>query len=500
MVGKLRWTRLLVGCGLVPFLSVACEGPSHEPAASAERLPNIVFILADDLGYGDVGAFNPDSKVPTPNLDQLAKEGMRYVDAHAPGAVCVPSRYGLITGRYPFRSSLRWREGSVIEPGRITIASLLNQEGYATAMIGKWHLGFEGGVDFNYAKPLRGGPFDRGFDSFFGIPASTDIPPYFYIENDQVVAAPTETIPANNSAGWSPIQGAFWREGPIATGLKLEDVMPTFTSRAVEWIEHYGKAGANQPFFLYVAFPAPHTPWLPLEEFEGRSDAGMYGDFVVQVDDSVGRIVGALDRFGFRDNTLVFFTSDNGPVWYREDVERFGHSSTHIYRGMKGDAWEGGHRMPFIARWPGRIESGSASDETICFTDMLATFAELVDVELPDDAGEDSFSILPSLLGKPRKGPVREATILLSSRGVLAIRQGDWKLIRALGGGGFSQPQNQEPMLGDPEGQLYNLATDPSETVNLWQREPKVVKRLTALLETYEKSGRSRAEMTAPLR
>ena len=490
MVFRHQSTRLLFGFFL--FLTAACGVSRPEPVESAIGSPNIVFILADDLGYGDVGAFNPESKVPTPSIDRLAEEGMRFTDAHAPGAVCVPSRYGLMTGRYPFRSSLRWRQGAVIEPGRMTVASLLSREGYATAMIGKWHLGFEGGDDFDYAKPLSGGPVDHGFDSFFGIPASTDIPPYFYIENDRVVAAPTESIGANNSPGWSPIQGAFWREGPIAPGLKLEDVMPTFTKRSVEWIEDYRKAGAERPFFLYVAFPAPHTPWLPLEEFEGRSGADMYGDFVAQVDDSVGRIVGALDRSGFRENTLVFFTSDNGPVWYPEDVERFGHSSTHIYRGMKGDAWEGGHRMPFVARWPGRVEAGSTSDETICFTGMLATFADLVGVDLPDYAGEDSFSILPSLLGKPRGGPVREATVSLSSGGITAIRRGEWKLIPALGSGGFSQPRREEPIPGGPRGQLYNLAADPSETIDLWLEEPEVVERLAELLETYERSGRSR--------
>jgi arylsulfatase A len=483
-------TRLLLGFLLV--LSVACGGGSQATADPAGRLPNIVFILADDLGYGDVGAFNPDSKAPTPNIDRLANEGMRYTDAHAPGAVCVPSRYGLMTGRHPFRSALRWREGAVIEEGRMTIASLLSREGYATAMIGKWHLGFAGGDDFDYAMPLKGGPVDHGFDHFFGVPASTDIPPYFYLENDQVVAAPTKTIPANSSPGWSPIQGAFWREGPIAPGLKLEEVMPTFTNKAVEWVEDYHKAGVDRPFFLYVAFTAPHTPWLPLGEFEGRSGADMYGDFVAQVDDSVGQIVGALDRSGFRDNTLLFFTSDNGPVWYPEDVERFGHSSTHIFRGMKGDAWEGGHRMPFVVRWPGRVDAGSVSEETICFTGMLATFAEVLGVDLPDDAGEDSFSILPSMLGKSWGESESGATMSLSSGGTLAIRQGDWKLIPALGSGGFSHPRREEPVPGGPEGQLYNLAADPSETTNLWRKEPEVVERLTALIESYKKGGRSR--------
>lgn len=456
---------------------------------AAERTPNILILLADDLGYGDIGSFGA-TKVRTPHLDRLAAEGMRFTDAHAPAGVCIPSRYGLMTGRYPFRNDRHPDRGPVIEEGRMTIASLLKGRGYATAMIGKWHLGFEGGKNFDYARPLRGGPVDRGFDSFFGIHASTDIPPYFYIRDDRVVTAPTDHIAANNSAGWSRIQGAFWRAGPIAPDLKLEEVMPRFTQEAVDWLDRHAATAPRQPFLLHVAFTGPHTPWLPTKRFRGTSSADIYGDFITQVDDSVGRILAALERAGAKENTLVFFTSDNGPVWYADDVQRLGHSATGPLRGMKGDAWEGGHRMPFIARWPGRIAPGSENATTISFVDLLATFAEITGAKLPADVGEDSFSILPLLLGQAtwQRPPV--AT--LSSRGVVALRDGDWKLIPALGSGGFSQPSKQEPAPGDPKGQLYNLARDPGEKHNVWQEEPEIVAQMVARLKQFRDDGRSR--------
>jgi arylsulfatase A-like enzyme len=456
--------------------------------ARAADKPNIIIILADDMGYGDVRCFNPRAKVSTPNIDRLASEGIKFTDAHAAGAVCVPSRYGLMTGRYPFRGRMNPKAHAVIESGRMTIASLLKDAGYTTAMIGKWHLGFDGGDNFNYAKPLHGGPVDCGFDSFFGIHASTDIPPYFYIQNDRAVAPATNHIDASSTPGWSPIQGAFWREGKIAPGMKLEEVMPTFTSKAVQALEKFREDKSKKPFFLYVAFTAPHTPWLPLEKFRGRGKAGLYGEWVAQVDDSVGRILKAIDATGARGNTLVFFTSDNGPTWYPEDVKRFGHSAAGQWRGMKGDAWEGGHREPFIARWPGKIKPGTESKETVCFTDFMATFAALTDSKLPDDAGEDSFNILPALLDEPRDKPIRDAMVSVSSKGLLAIRQGDWKLINGAGSGGFTKFRGEKGEVG----QLYDLADDPGEKQNLWQKRPETVKRLSALLEKYQQDGRSR--------
>lgn len=448
--------------------------------------PHIVLILADDMGYGDPGCYNAESKIPTPNIDRLAAEGMRFTDAHAPGAVCVPSRYGLLTGRYPFRAKLDWRNGPVIDEGRTTIASLLRDRGYRTTMIGKWHQGFTGDHD---QVEKRGGPVDRGFDEYFGIHASTDIPPYYYIHNDRAVALPTNQIPAGSSEGWSPIQGAFWREGGIQPGMRLVDVLPEFTRRAVETIEAHGKSGIKEkPLFLYLALAAPHTPWLPAEKWRGKSGAGLYGDFVMMVDDTVGQVMAALEKSGMADNTLVIFTSDNGPVWLPENVKQFGHSSTGNFRGMKGDAFEGGHRMPFIVRWPasgpgpGKVKPGSTSDQTICHTDLLATFADLTGAKLPPGAGEDSVSFLPALLGQDRGKALRDTLIVESSRGVLTIRQGPWKLIPALGSGGFTQPNRVKPGPKDPAGQLYNLANDPGETRNIYTEHPQVVERLTTLL------------------
>ncbi len=486
---RAHWTARLLGAVAACVTALAT---SHA-APPDSRPPNIVLILADDLGYGDVGCFNPQSKIATPNLDRLAGEGMRFTDAHAPGAICIPSRYGLLTGRYPFRNTgnKRPEKGAMIEPGRATIATVLRERGYATAMIGKWHQGFDGGDQFDFAQPLRGGPVDHGFDTFFGLHASLDIPPYFLIENDRAIEPATADLAAGSTPGWSPIQGAFWREGKVAPTLKLPDMLPLCTRRAVDFLAERG-AQKGQPFFLYLALTAPHTPWLPGEAFRGKSGAGIYGDFVAQLDDAVGQTLAALDRAGLAENTLVFFTSDNGPVWYPADTERLLHAAAGPWRGMKGDVWEGGHRMPFIARWPGHIASGSACAETISFTDFLATFAALSGgPPLPATAGEDSYNLLPLLRGEHRATPLREATVAASGSGVPTIRQGEWKLIPQLGSRGFSEPARIAPSPGGPTGQLYNLADDPGETRNLFLEHPEIAQRLAALLETLQRSPRT---------
>jgi len=456
----------------------------------AER-PNIVIILVDDMGYGDPSCYNPRSKIPTPHIDSLAREGMRFTDAHASGALCHPSRYGLLTGQYPFRTDVNvWRRQPTIKEEQTTIAFLLKVNGYHTAMVGKWHLGYRGN---GYHKPMSGGPVDRGFDSFFGIRASTDIPPYFYIRNRQAVQAPSNRIGKNHSEGWSRIQGAFWRGGRIAPDMELKDVLPRFTEEAIGVISGHAKAEPKKPLMLYLAYPAPHTPWLPSKAFEGRSGAGMYGDFVVMVDSMIGQVLQALDRAGMKDDTLVIFSSDNGPVWYKKDVKRFDHDSSGGLRGMKGDAWEGGHRMPFIVRWPGRVQAGAISHHTICFTDMLATFAAIVGTDLPADAGPDSFNVLPVLLGKQPAGkPIRGPVVIDSRNGTKTIRSGPWKLITGLGSGGFSEPSSIQPTDGGAAGQLYNLAEDLGETNNLYQEKPDIVKRLTAELNAIRASDKSR--------
>ncbi len=457
-------------------------GPIAAPPLAADP-PNVVILLVDDMGWGDPGCFNPESKIPTPSIDALAKQGMAFTAGYSPCAVCVPTRYALLTGRHAFRMP----GGAVKLPeDQTTLAGLLKQAGYRTHMIGKWHLGHSGPERPRDRVRLPDGPVDRGFGTYFGIPASLDIPPYYYIEDDRPVAAPIETIAANNSPGWSPIQGAFWRQGGIAPGFRHEDVTPLFTEKAVEWLLARGADDERRPFFLYLALPSPHTPWLPTEEFRGRGEAGMYGEFTAQVDATIGRVLDALQVIEQADNTLVFFSSDNGPVWYEADVERFGHASTGPFRGMKGDVWEGGTRVPTIVRWPGRVEPASRSDAPVSQTDWLATVAEAIGRPKPATA-IDSHSFLPVLLGEAA-GEDR-VVVTLSSGGVTSIRQGPWKFIPQLGSGGFSRPQRVQPTPDGPTGQLYHLEDDPSETKNLFQEQPEQVERLQSLLaEIRQKS------------
>ena len=455
------------------------------PVALAET-PNIVVILADDLGYGDVSAYNPRSKAPTPNIDTLARDGIRFTDAHSPASVCVPTRYGLMTGRYPMRTELPWREHALIDEGRMTLASLLRTAGYATHMVGKWHLGFEGGNAGPRFTNLQGGPLDRGFDTFFGLASSLDQPPFYYIRGRDAVAAPSLSVEASATEGWTRIQGAFWREGGIAPGYTHEGVLPTLVGEAESVIT---KHPGEKPLFLYVALTAPHTPWVPTEEFKGKGAAGLYGEFLTQVDASVGRVLEALASAGMRDDTLVIFTSDNGPVWYETDNQRFGHESTGKLRGMKGDSYEAGHRVPFLVRWPDHAPSGVTSDETICFTDMLATFAGLVGLELPGDSGEDSFSVLSAFRGEASDQPLRPSTIYKNGE---VIRMGDWKLLTHLGSGGFSEPRRITPVPGGPTGQLFNLRDDVGERHNLWSENPSIVERLTSELKRVTEAGRHR--------
>ncbi len=483
------------GAALVLSALVAF-GVSVAVAREAER-PNIVFILADDMGTGDLGCYNPESKVPTPNMDRLAAGGMRFTDMHSPSAVCTPTRYGVLTGRYAWRTRLKsgvlWGYSpNLIEPGRVTVAELLRDHGYATACIGKWHLGLGDAERTDYSRPLRPGPLDHGFDFFFGIPASLDIEPYVWVENDRVLEAPTGQIAASK-----PRRGGgegFWRGGPIAPGFRHADVLPMITRKAVEYIEE--RKGSEVPFFLYFPLTAPHTPWLPAEEFRGKSGAGPYGDFTAQVDWTVGRVLDALERAGVAERTLVILTSDNGAHWTPADIEKYGHRANHRLRGQKADIWEGGHRVPFIARWPGRVPAGMVSDRLGCLTDFWATAASIVGAAVPGRAAEDSFDLLPVLVPSSQTGdgnpPVaREAVVNHSANGTFAIRRGSMKLILGRGSGGFSNPRTIKPGPGEPTGQLYDLAEDPAETVNLYGDRPEVVEELTALLDDYRERGAS---------
>jgi len=474
------------------LFNTACS-EVDESTLAASSLPNIVIILADDMGMGDVGANNAASKAPTPSLDTLAASGMRFSDAHSPSAVCTPTRYGLLTGRYAWRTHmkdgvLKGYSPLLIDPARSTIASMLRKKGYATAAIGKWHLGLGTDEVTDYSKPLSPGPNDVGFDYFFGIPASLDMPPYTFLENDRVFTA-FDGDEIGDSGRRRDGGDGYWHAGPIARGFTHEDVLPKITERSVAYIQEQANTDGEKPFFLYVPLTAPHTPWMPTPEFIGSSDAGYYGDFVAQVDDTVGRIINALRDTGVAEQTIVVFATDNGARWSPEQITKWDHRANLIFRGQKADIHEGGHRVPMMVSWPGRIVPDSESDYLTSLTDLYATLADAVGAESGD--GEDSESFLPILLGQIQ-GP-RSPVIHHSAQGMFAIREGDWKLIEGLGSGGFTKPSVIEPEEGGPVGQLYNLAEDPSETTNLYQERPDVVERLT--LELDEIRGTDHLEL-----
>jgi arylsulfatase A len=454
--------------------------------------PNIIYILADDLGIGDLASYNPLSAIPTPHTDRMAAEGARFVDMHSPSAVCTPTRYGVMTGRYCWRTRLKsgvlWGYSpNLIEPGRTTVPSFLRDAGYYTAGIGKWHLGLGDKDPVDYAQPLRPGPLDHGFDSYFGIPASLDMPPYVYIDGDRVVEAPTAMIHESTRP-----RGVFWRGGARSPSFDIHQVHQVFTAKAVDFIRSRATEGPRtQPYFLYLPLASPHTPWLPGEEFRGKSKAGDYGDFVAHVDDTVGKILDALKETNQDRDTLVILTSDNGADWKITDKERYAHQANAEWKGEKADIWEGGHRVPFLARWPGHIPEGSVREDLGCLTDLLATAAAIVDRPLPRNAAEDSFNLLPAMLGKATE-PARSSVVHHSMRGMFAIREGDWKLAQGLGSGGFTAPAAVDPAPGGPLGQLFNLKEDPGELHNQYQRRPEIVERLSTALKQIQDQGYSR--------
>ena len=491
-------TRLLALLAGVVGLQVAPSRAAEPPK------PNLVYILADDLGYGDVGCYNPASKIPTPNIDRLAREGVRFTDAHSPSSVCTPTRYALLTGRYAWRTRLQQNvigpfSQPLIAEKQLTVAGLLRGQGYSTACLGKWHLGWgwpqardDGKRDFT--KPIPDGPVTRGFDLYFG----TDVPnypPYCFLENYRTVGIPSVAAPIGRDS--------FNIAGPMVLHWKLIEVLPELERRAVEYIEEAAKA--EKPFFLYLPLTSPHYPVVPAPEFQGQSKAGDFGDFVVQTDHVVGQVLDALKRSGVAEKTLVIVTSDNGPEISGEvnpgaydRLEKFGHASMGTLRGAKRDAWEGGHRVPFVARWPGKIQAGGTCDETVCHVDLMATVAALFNVKLPADAGVDSVNILPALLGQPRNAPLREATVHHSGQGKFAIRRGDWVLILAPTGDDnrkqgepkwFQKDRGYEPHT--EAGELFNLAADPAQKNNLYANQSAKVVELTALMKRYVTEGRS---------
>ncbi|MBI3207720.1 MAG: arylsulfatase [Candidatus Solibacter usitatus] len=472
------------------FLRACGAGALVSPLFAADR-PNIVYILADDLGLGDLRCYNPDSKIPTPNMDKLASQGMRFTDTHSPSSVCTPTRYGILTGRYCWRSKLKQgvlggESPYLPEASRLTVASMLKQQGYRTAVFGKWHLGLGNDAVTDYSKVLRPGPKDAGYDTFFGIPASLDMPPYVFVEDDHVLEQPAKQV-----EGVREQRGIYWRGGGIAPSFRHIDVLPRITERAVKFLDQ--QKGSRQPFYMYFPLTGPHTPWLPTKEFVGKAKAGPYGDFVAQVDDVVGQVMNALERNGHAANTLLILTSDNGAHWTPEEIAMHQHRANGRVRGQKADVYDGGHRIPFMARWPGHIAAGRVSDQLACLTDFMATAAEITGFALPRESAEDSFSIAPALFGSKPQTQVREAVVHHSSQGLFAIRKGEWKLSTGRGSWGFSVPQKITPKPGEPPMELYNLKTDPLEQDNLYFKRADVVKSMAELLEKWKRDGRSRS-------
>lgn len=468
-----------------------------------DQPPNIVIILADDLGYGDISSYNKHAAFTTPNIDGLAEKGVIFTDAHTTSAVCTPTRYGILTGRYNWRSRLKrgvlsGYSKSLIKKERLTIAEILQQKKYHTAFIGKWHLGWDwqfsgqqknidrlnSRPDVDFSRPIQNGPEAHGFVYSYGFSGSLDMPPYVYVENSRPTSIPKQTTVNYDEKG-------FWRKGLTGPDFSHTQVLPHLTDKSIQYINT--QAATGQPFFLYFALPAPHTPILPTTEFIGKSNANLYGDFVLQVDGVVGQITEVLKQNDILKETIVIFTSDNGasPRADFEELAQAGHDPSYIYRGHKADIYEGGHRVPFIVSWPDKITNGFISNETISTVDVMATAADLVGARLPDDAGEDSYSLLPVLMQQQYSKPLREATVFHSIAGRFAIRKGAWKLILWPGSGGWSYPRTEDELRGLPSFQLYNLEVDPVEEKNLVYLYPEKVKELKSLLEQYIRQGRS---------
>ncbi len=511
------------------FLKICLAGGTASALSSSlfltscqlkRKPPNIVLIYSDDLGYGDVGCYNPESKVSTPNLDRLAREGIRFTDAHSPSTVCTPSRYSLLTGRMAFRTGtygvFTGAGGpSLIEEGRLTLPQMLRNKGFATACFGKWHVGMtfydkdgqpinENGLDavkrIDYSRPISGSPIHQGFDQFFGTACcpTTDWL-YAYIDGDRIPVPPTGILDRG------PLPKHPYsrdnRPGMIAPDYDLEEVDLVFLEKSQAFLEHHVKTNPGQPFFLYHSTQAVHLPSFPADRFKGRTKAGPHGDFIFELDFIVGELLKTLEELGVLENTLVIFSSDNGPEATPTHHMRtdHGHDPARPWRGMKRDQWEGGHRVPFIVRWPGRIEAGRTTDQLTSLTDVMTTIAAIVKADLPENAAEDGYNMLPVLLGKQVEEPVREYLIQQSSRAQhLSIRHGPWKYLDHQGSGGNRYERREilkENILPDtaPDalGQLYNLDSDPGERVNLYYEKPEIVAELKRKLEEFKASGRS---------
>lgn len=483
---------------LLTFIACQKEAPIAQP--------NIIYILADDLGYGDVQCFNEDGKVPTPNIDAMATDGVKFTDAHTSSSVCTPTRYGILTGRYNWRSTLKQGvlsgySQALIKQERTTVADMLKTQGYSTAFIGKWHLGWDWTlaseavpqeqanrhvtIDVDYTQAISNGPSTHGFDYSFGFCGSLDMPPYVYVENDMPTMVPTKETVSKGKA--------MWRLGPTADDFVHDNVLQDLTDRSVAYIKQ--NANSIKPFFLYFPLPAPHTPILPSEDFRGKSKTNEYGDFVMQVDDVVGQIRLVLKEQGISDNTLLIFTSDNGcsPKADFKELEAVDHDPSYLFRGHKADIYEGGHRVPFVVEWPAGALKNVSVDKSICTTDLFATCAELAEYQILDSQAEDSYSMLPLITGD-NDAEIRQYTVHHSIDGSFAIREGDWKLCVCPGSGGWSYPRAQDikkEKLELPAMQLYNLKADIAECTNLLTENPAKVLELKEALKTIILNGRS---------
>ncbi|MDB4385273.1 arylsulfatase [Opitutaceae bacterium] len=483
---------------------------------AADR-PNIVIIYADDMGYGDLNIQNPGSKIPTPHLDQLAREGMRFTDAHSSSGICSPSRFALLTGTYHWR-----RQHGIVQSfgppaffrdDDYTLPQMLKDAGYHTAAIGKWHLGFDwtfknppsGRVeqwnrvreyykyeDVDWSQPITGGPLDRGFDYYFG-DGTINFPPYAWMENERMLDLPTSEVDINNMP-YDTLEGNWeFRPGPMVEGWNPYDVLPTLTKKAVEWVH---QQEADQPFFLYFPLPSPHAPIIPNKEFLGKSAAGAYGDFVYQSDWVAGQVLQALEDKGLADNTLVIFTADNGPEAYAwERARRYDHFSMGELRGLKRDVWEGGHHVPFIIKWPGRVPAHSVSNEVISQVDIMATIAAVTNTSVPTKAAPDSYNFLPVAEGASLPTPLREATVHNTYDRNWGLRQDKWLYIDGPTGGSRNMPDFFMEMRGyeefTSEALLFDLEADLGQRNDLSDQHPQRVADMAALLERYQKQGHS---------
>lgn len=500
---------LILAAALGLFSQASLKAQTKEPGK-----PNIIIIFADDMGYGDVSYLNPYARTSTPHIDSLAQNGVSFSNAHATASVCTPSRYGLLTGRYAWRSkpgvNVSGFGKPVIEPGRETIASLLKKKGYTTAAIGKWHLGLSwqtkdgsdktaydsntGYSNVDYSEKVTIGPNDYGFDYSFIHPASLDMPPYVFLRNhltvDPDVVLTSDMYPDrldDTEYSWDKKhtregdvywgKGVWWRRGEISRTVRVENVFTEILDEGISFIERRTSEKPSEPFFMYLPLTGPHTPWMPTAQFRGKSSVGTYGDFVLDVDNVVGQVTATLKRLSIEDNTIVIFASDNGAYWPDSEVISSGHDANWGSRGQKGDVWDGGHHVPLIISWPAHIRNKLVYDHLVSLSDLFATFADLTDQKPQKNSGEDSFSFLHVLNGDTNK-ITRNSMIHESSGGMYGIRMDGWKFIDGLGSGGFTAPSKMDAVPDGPTGQLYQIKNDPLESTNLFFQRPDMVKKL----------------------